>query len=334
MIAVESPKVKFSNARIVGEGVNPEDHHKQEHARGTIGYVMSRGELMKFNLCPTKWMAGIEEEQTFFMQWGDLVDCLYTATDQFDSRFAVAPEHYTVTMMQCPNCKSVTDSQSCRKCRKERVPIAVDKTWDWNATYCSEWRAAQNGKTVIKFETRQSAQKALQKLLDCPELADAAATAQFQVSISAEYFDPKTELSIPIRALVDIAPTGGDCGNTLLDLKTTNSAEPRAWARKVFSDHLDAQAALYLDLWHAATGEERSDFRHIVQESEPPYHVELRIMSQEFLELGRIKYRSALLKYCQCLATGIWPGYDNSKTMTFGRWALCSPEAWMIGEAA
>lgn len=333
MIDIEPPKVRFTNARIVGDGVNPADHHRQEHKRGHPAFVMSRGELMKFNECPVKWLAGIEDEQSAVMTWGDLIDCMLTATDQFDSRFAVAPETYTVQMMRCPKCQSITDSQSCRKCKTNREPIAVDKPWDWHADYCSEWRERQDGKTVIKFETRNAAQAALQRLIDCPELSDATAPARFQVALSAQYTDSATGLTVPIRALVDIAPAGGDCQSSLIDLKTTNSAEPRAWARRVSTDHLDAQAALYLDLWQAATGEERTDFRHIVQENTPPYHVELRILSQEFITLGRIKYRSALLKYCQCLAKNEWPGYDTSQFLSFGRWALCEPEAWMVQAA-
>jgi exodeoxyribonuclease VIII len=305
MIAVECPKVKFTNARIVGSGINPADHHAQEHKRGHREYVMSRGSLMDFNECPAKWIVGTETEQTSFMQWGDLIDCLLTSAETFDSRFAVCPETY------------------------KDAKTGEDKPWNWNANVCKQWRQENEGRSLIKHDLRLDAETALEKLTRCHEISDALWPAKFQVSLSAEYFDQQTELTIPIRGLVDIAPDGGDCANSLIDLKTTASAEPRKWARKVSEDHLDAQAALYLDLWKAATGEERTDFRHIVQESLPPYHVELRLLSMEFIELGRIKYRSALMKYCQCLTTGIWPGYPHTE-MTFGRWSLCSPEAWML----
>ena len=68
----------------------------------------------------------------------------------------------------------------------------------------------------------------------------------------------------------------------------------RAWRSKVFKFNYDAQAALYLDVWEVATGEDRQDFKHIVQESYAPYQTQLRLISAEFLEIGRMKYQKAL----------------------------------------
>lgn len=307
MMTMEVPKVKFLNARIVGSGVNPAAHHKQEFKRGDSRFVMSRGELMKFNECPVKWIAGVDDDPSTFRDWGELIDCLVLTPEQFSNRFAVCPETY-------PDSKT-----------------GEAKPWNFNAKFCETWREDHEGKTIIKHDMRLSAELAIARF-DFEEFVEATAPAQFQVSMSADYSDPATGLTIPLRALVDIAPVGGEYHNSLIDLKTTSSAEPRAWARRVVSDHLDAQAAFYLDLWQAATGEERTDFRHIIQESSAPYHIELRLLSQEFIELGRLKYRHALLKYCQCLSTKVWPGYET-REMTFGRWALCSPEAWMLDAA-
>lgn len=304
MIAIEAPKIKFQNCRIVGERVNPEVHHRQEHERGELGFVMSRGELMRFNECPAKWKVGSPQSETSEMRWGSLIDCLLLVPEEFHDRFAVCPETY-------PDKKT-----------------GEQKPWNFNSNFCKEWREDQEGKTILKHDDRLAADAALRNF-NFDEFDALRAGARCQVSLSAEYFDSATELTIPIRALLDLVPGEGEYQNSIVDLKTTSSAEPRAWARKVSSDHLDAQAALYLDLWKAATGEERCDFRHVIQESDPPYHVELRLLSAEFIELGRIKYGAALKKYCGCLASGVWPGYQN-KSLVFGRWGLCEPEAWMV----
>lgn len=306
MIAIEAPKTALLNARIEGCQVNPAEHHHQEHSRGHAEFVMSRGELMRFNECPAKWIAFAKEDESELMAWGELIDCMILTPEQFQDRFAVCPETY-------PDAKT-----------KEAKP------WNFNANFCKQWREHHEGKTVIKHDTRKNAESAVQKLHDCPEFEDASVAAKFQVELAGSYSDSKTGLTIDLRALVDIVPAGGECANSLIDLKTTASAEPRDWARSVSKNHLDAQAALYLDLWNAASGEGRTDFRHIVQESSPPYHVEFRLLSQEFIELGRLKYQSALKKYCQCLQERVWPGYDNSMHLTFGRWALCEPEAYML----
>lgn len=305
MIALESPPITLLDARIVGDKVNPVDHHKQEFKRGEIGFVMSRGELMRFNECPVKWKYGAEEQQSPAMLWGDLVDCMHLVPEQFSGRFAVCPETY-------PDAKT-----------------GEHKPWNFNAKFCQQWRTTQKGLSIVKAEVHESAKQACAMLAYNSDGATDPAF-RFQVAVWADYFDPATELTIPLRALVDVVPSGTELQNSLIDLKTTSTAEPRAWSKKVSSDHLDAQAALYLDLWNAATNEGRTDFRHIIQENEPPYHIELRLLSQEFIELGRLKYRSALKKYCQCLATGEWPGYDNGHHQVFGRWSLCEPEAWQI----
>jgi len=304
MPPIELPKIDFRNARIVGVRVNPTVHHAQTHPRGHREFMMSRGELMRFNECPIKWLSSVQEDKTTRMSWGDLIDCLLFVPEQLSSRFAFCPETYPSKDGNRP--------------------------WNFNAEFCRQWRDDRPHLTIIKSNEALDSEQALAQLHKLPEWA-VLKLSHFQVSLTGEYCDVETELCIPIRALVDIAPGEGEYENSLIDLKTTSSAEPRAWARRVSSDHLDAQAAIYLDLFNAASGDfVRSDFRHIIQESEPPFHVELRILSQEFLELGRLKYRSALKKYCRCLATNTWPGYDNGHHMTFGRWGLCEPEAYMV----
>ena len=47
-----------------------------------------------------------------------------------------------------------------------------------------------------------------------------------------------------------------------------------------------------------------------------------------FLSLGRFANQDALRLYCQCLATGVWPGYDDMRDNIHG-WTLASTEVWM-----
>ena len=303
MITHDLP-VAFRHAKVTGKYVNPELHHVQEVQRGHRDFVMSRGELVRFNECPAKWIQNAEaDEESSFMAWGDLIDCLLLVPEQFQDRFAVCPETY-------PDKKT-----------------GDPKPWNFNADFCKSWRAEQDGKTVIKSDTYSEAQNALDKLRRNDEVTAVLAGAKTQVAVHGEYVDAATELMIPIRGLIDIVPTG-EFTNALVDLKTTRSAESDTWARKVDADGLDAQAAFYLDLWAAATGEPRSEFRHIIQESKPPYHVELRLVSEEFIEVGRLKYRSALKKYCQCLKSNEWPGYPSRQR--FGLWSLTEPSPYMV----
>ena len=68
----------FKNAKIVGSNVPQPDYRKQPEGavRGDPRWIMSRGELKDFALCPHKWiknaMAHDESEST---KWGNMLDC-------------------------------------------------------------------------------------------------------------------------------------------------------------------------------------------------------------------------------------------------------------------
>jgi hypothetical protein len=147
---------------------------------------------------------------------------------------------------------------------------------------------------------------------------------------TASYQDAETGIVVPLRILIDLLPAvDSDYGKAIADLKTCGSAAVRPWNRAVFDHGYYIQSALYLDVWTLATGEDRTDFLHIVQESYTPYQTEKRMLSAEFIELGRAKYVEALQKYCQCLKTGVWPGYEGSR-LDWRGWQLTEPEPWMV----
>ena len=86
------------------------------------------------------------------------------------------------------------------------------------------------------------------------------------------------------------------------------------------------QAALELDLYNSATGESRNEFRHVIQESYPPYQTGRRILTEEFIQMGRAKYTAALMLYAECLQTGEW--HDYEKGAMINGWSFCAPTSW------
>ena len=58
-------------------------------------------------------------------------------------------------------------------------------------------------------------------------------------------------------------------------------------------------------------GFEYKTFLHPIVESEPPHEIARRMMSDEWLEIGRIEYERALSIYCRCLNEKRWPGIDD-----------------------
>ena len=174
------------------------------------------------------------------------------------------------------------------------------------------------------------------RALHADELVHSVITSSsFQVMAWAQYKDEETGITIPVRGLIDIVPTPeSKHGKMLCDLKTTNDAAPFFWPRTINSRGYHVQAALYLDLWNAVGVSPRSSFGHIIQESESPYEVCTRILSDDFLSIARGQYLKALKAYCICIKTNEWPGYDEDESDgMYDGWTLVQPEPWMIMRA-
>lgn len=327
----------FTNAKVVAAGYDPEKYHRQDAKRGDKSFVMSRGELMTFAACPQKWLRGYRQDATDSTEFGTLMDVMFLDHGQLENRFAVQPERYKTTGMECPVCKSVTDSKKCAACKTERVEIEIEKDWSGQSNTCKEWVKTQEtaGRTVISIEDKQRAVAANTRLAQDPLVHEYFCESETQVYCTADYADKATGLVIPFKILIDLVPDKShpDFGRSLADYKTDRNAAPHAWQRTVFQRGYHVQGAVYLDVFTAATGEDRVEFRHIVQENIAPFEVARRLLDAEYVEIGRQQYIAALRKYCRCLASNVWPGFDDEDET--GRaildgWRLVNPEPWMV----
>ena len=285
--------MSFINCRIVGENVAHSQYAKQPDGvlRGDPKYVMSRGELIEFALCPEKWVNQPEEDDdTAASDWGSLIDCLITAPDRFESLFILCPATYINSK------KQVAD-------------------WTMKSKTCREWVDDKRAKglTVLTAEVKSNADAAVNVIRQRPELVELIRVSKKQVHVIAIWKDKKTGLEIPVQILLDLVPPADHpkFGKWLSDIKTARNGDPSNWARVVDDCGYDVQAALYRDVYCAATGEDRTDWLWAVQENIPPFHVVHPMMAatSEFMQYGRIKYQSALAYYAECLSGGKWPSY-------------------------
>jgi hypothetical protein len=106
------------------------------------------------------------------------------------------------------------------------------------------------------------------------------------------------------------------------DYKTTNSAEPRAFAKSVFSFGYDMQAVFYTDAVRAAEIAEDVTFLFIAQETTAPYLITVHELDFASLALGRARVDEACSVFRECTETGIWPGYSSEIE-------LIAPPAWL-----
>ena len=302
---VLAPINPIIEAREVGENITHEQYSKQPLGalRGHPDYILSGGDLASFYECPKKWLAGEDDESTKSTEWGSLIDCLMMAPREFDSRYILIPETYT----------------------NEK---GKEKPWNFNADACREWRELYSDRTPIKKSTLKDAERAVGEMRYDYAFREVFLNSRKQVMLTGIYLDEATSIRVPLRALLDLVPDAA----FLADLKTTRNAHPKAWRKQVYECGYHAQAARHLDLWNAAHNDNRREFRHYIQENFSPYQTAKRILSPEYISIGRETYVRALKLYAQCIATGNWPDYDRAESnadLVVDGHLVVSPEPWM-----
>lgn len=301
----------FQNAKVLGSNVDPTEYHKKTAPRGHRDYVMTRSELMAFYWNPQGWILGKDEDEgTSSTEFGQVVDCIVLSPKSFFQRIAITPETYT----------NKKGEQSAWRNDKRIAEVA-------------DWLDANEGKLIIKADVNGEAHAAAKRLESDTKIKALLDCSDTQVLVTAEYLDPVTKLVVPVKALLDLVPRpGSSFQKCLADLKTARNASLGAWGRVCFDEQYYVQAAFYTDLYEAATGEERTDWLHVIVENVHPYEPARRIMESSFVQLGRDQYRMALARYCRCLAAGYWPGYDE-ETDGWNGWSWTYMEPWMQARA-
>ena len=122
---------------------------------------------------------------------------------------------------------------------------------------------------------------------------------------------------IPAKARLDWYRNG-----IILDLKTTQAADPDSFSRSCASFGYSLQAAFYLDCCKAANLEAHT-ILFLVVESSAPFLCTVYEFDDVSIEYGRDHYRSALNKYRECIALNDWPGFPQGiETISLPAWTL------------
>lgn len=113
----------------------------------------------------------------------------------------------------------------------------------------------------------------------------------------------------------------------ILDLKTTASAHPDAFARSVVDYGYHAQEAIYSDVWRSL-GKPVEGFVFLAIEKKTPYAKGVYELPPSIVEEGRSLMRAALDTYHTCRERDEWPAYgDGVQELSFKRWAYRMTEA-------
>jgi hypothetical protein len=299
----------LKNCIIKGVGVNSDEYHSQTAERGTPEFIMSPSSLKLFNECPSRFIAGYQPPESDAKTFGSLLDTLALTPAQFPERYAVKPATY------------------------RDAKTGEEKPFNMNATVCKQWASEQDGKVVVSNSDYVEAQTAAKRLMADETIAELIGCSDKQVHVIGDWHDEATKLVIPVQCLIDLAPkSDSPFQKSLCDLKTTRNASQRPFARQVFTFGWHIQAAMDLALYAAATGEDRCDWLFVAQENYAPFQTGRRLLSQDFIDIGRHAFQSALKKYARCLKSGLWmattqPINSLLSSPTLG-WHLKASKKW------
>jgi PDDEXK-like domain of unknown function (DUF3799) len=114
-------------------------------------------------------------------------------------------------------------------------------------------------------------------------------------------------------------------GATLVDVKTTVSADPRRFAQSVTAYGYAMQNVVYLDGWETIA-EYPADFKFVVVEKEPPFLTAVYTLDRDFLAWGASEYHRGLDTFVACSAADVWPSYPDA-TLRAPAWVRRALEA-------
>jgi len=302
----------IKNAVIVGDNITPERYNAEDQPRGSASFVVRSHVICEILRNAQRWVKGYESPQSKAQAYGSLFDCLLLTPFQWPKRYAVVPG-------DAPKKPSKTQINAEKPSPKTIAAIAW---WD-------KWNKEHAGVEIVSQDDNAKAHAAIARLREDKMIAELIDASAHQLMIVAEWHDRATGLVVPMKCLIDVVPPASHpvFSNSLWDTKTTQNASPRSFSMDAMKYGYANQGALYLDLFNAATGEQRSDFGHIVQESYHPfeYRTPPPLLSQRFLGHGRLLYQRALSIYCKALQSGAWPSYDKGK-----EWPLTDCADWFL----
>lgn len=109
----------------------------------------------------------------------------------------------------------------------------------------------------------------------------------------------------------------------IVDLKTTEDASPKEFARSIANYRYHMQSAFYQDGVEAATGDFIKGFVFVAVEKRPPYAVAVYQLDMQGVEAGRVEYKRLLLDLADCKAAKKFPGYsDRIETISMPAWSI------------
>jgi hypothetical protein len=187
-----------------------------------------------------------------------------------------------------------------------------------------EWRdVIAAGKTVLKPKDMEVVYAMAEVLKKTPMTANAFVGGEAELSM---FWEPKKQGKVPIflKSRPDWTPSASSKNGVGLEYKTAASAHPDAWEKAFFDYNYDIQAVLMVDAFKEVLGRD-IPLGHVVQEKTKPYVVQVYVVSEKQLSIGRKRLERGRQMLDDCLHAHLgkrsrfeaWPGYFT-KPVQFG----------------
>lgn len=287
--------------------ISPNDYHKLKFDVSKLPDVATAGPVSASILSaarnPLKFLLDKKREETGAMQWGSLVDALWTTPELFSSLYVVlptdAPQRPTDVMLNAakPSSQSIARQQ-------------------WWASFDSNIK----GRQTVTSEEYENAQSAISMLTQHDLARSIHAESQKQVAL---YGDSPVLPGTKAKCLMDLLPMSGPFSDAVVDLKTTNEIEERDTIYTIWKFDYIVKLAYYQILSEAAGLGPRPRAVIIWQRSSYPWDVCVRELDQKQVEIARVVAINRVLSLTKMSQNLLHKWYDvELKTTTLPDWVM------------
>ena len=198
------------------------------------------------------------------------------------------------------------------------APIVVVDADSWRT------KAAKETADAARAEGRVPLLRADAQTVDAMAeavMAHPGARAIFEADGTSEVTLRWDDDDVPCRGRIDRLAETVDGMPTVIDLKTSASADPRDFGRSIAKFGYDLQDDWYSTGVEFLTGQ-RPAFVFVVIEKAAPHFASLGICDDEAKRIGREKRLRALDLYRECSTSDLWPAFgDDIHIYPTPRWA-------------
>jgi exodeoxyribonuclease VIII len=169
------------------------------------------------------------------------------------------------------------------------------------------WKEAHQDKPILSADTAAELQAMASAILRHPHAAPLFGKGQAELAM----FGTHKETGLAIKGRADWVGLADFGKHRLVDIKTTADASNAAFSRSIATYRYHVQAAMYCEL-AKQNGYQVDDFYFIAIEKGDVPLINVRVLSQAAIELGKITLDAQLRDLKACSESDFWPDYSGA----------------------